>query len=77
MSMAPQAEASMQCRWARLMLVLGDRVSHHVMSDIFGQLQEKVVWLAERPYLAEGLPFRVLTLLKALLQVLFMSSEVW
>ena len=52
-------------------------MSHDVMSDIFGQLQDKVVWLAERPYLAEGLPFRVLTLLKALLQVVFMSSEVW
>ena len=58
------------------MLVLSDNMSQDIMSDIFGQLQEKVMWLAERPYLAEGLPFRVLTLLKALLQVFFMSSAV-
>lgn len=59
------------------MLVLSDSIAHDTMSNIFGQLQEKVVWLADRPYLAEGLPFRVLTLLRALLQVFFMSSEVW
>lgn len=50
-------------------MVLADQVPHDAMADIFGQLQEKVVWLVERPYLAEGVPFRTLTLLTALLEV--------
>jgi hypothetical protein len=57
------------------MLVLADNVSHDAMADIFGQLQEKVVWLVERPYLAEGVPFRTLTLLTALLEVNLILPE--
>lgn len=53
----------------RLILVLADNVPHDAMADMFGQLQEKVVWLVERPYLAEGVPFRTLALLTALLEV--------
>ena len=50
-------------------MVLADNVPHDAMADMFGQLQEKVVWLVERPYLAEGVPFRTLALLTALLEV--------
>ncbi|DBA85458.1 TPA: hypothetical protein ACH3X2_000410 [Trebouxia sp. C0005] len=56
-------------RWVRLILVLADDMSDNAMADIFGQLQEKVVWLLERPYLAEAVPFRTLALLIALLEV--------
>lgn len=59
----------MPCRWVRLILVLAADLSHDAMVDIFGQLQEKIVWLVERPYLAEGVPFRTLALLTALLEV--------
>ncbi|KAL0020919.1 hypothetical protein WJX77_011015 [Trebouxia sp. C0004] len=55
-------------KWVRLILVLADDLSHDAMADIFAQLQEKVVWLVHRPYLAEGVPFRTLTLLTALLE---------
>lgn len=50
-------------------MVLADDMSDNAMADIFGQLQEKVVWLLERPYLAEAVPFRTLALLIALLEV--------
>ena len=66
----------MPCRWVRLILVLADDFSHGAMADIFEQLQQKVVWLVERPYLAEGVPLRTLTLLTALLQVNLNSPEV-
>jgi len=56
-------------------LVLADDLSHDAMADIFGQLQEKLVWLVDRPYLAEGVPFRTLTLLTALLKVNLISPE--
>ena len=56
-------------------MVLADDLSHDAMADIFGQLQEKLVWLVDRPYLAEGVPFRTLTLLTALLKVNLISPE--
>ena len=56
-------------------MVLADQVPHDAMADIFGQLQEKIVWLVERPYLAEGVPFRTLALLTALLEVDLISPE--
>ena len=65
----------MPCRWVRLILVLADDLSYDAMADIFGQLQEKLVWLVDRPYLAEGVPFRTLTLLTALLKVNLISPE--
>ena len=36
---------------------------------MFGLLQERVVWLADRPYLPQGLPVRTIALLASLLQV--------
>lgn len=54
----------------RLLLVLDTHIKETVLSEMFGQLQEKVMWLAERPYLAEGMPLKILTLLSTLLQVL-------
>ena len=66
----------MPCRWVRLILVLADDLSHDAMADIFEQLQQKVVCLVERPYLAEGVPLRTLTLLTALLEVNLNLPEV-
>ena len=60
----------LQCRWTRLLLVLDAHIEETVLSEMFGQLQEKVMWLAERPYLAEGMPLKILTLLSTLFQVL-------
>lgn len=65
----------MPCRWVRLILVLAADLSRDAMVNIFGQLQEKIVWLVERPYLAEGVPFRTLALLTALLEVDLISPE--
>lgn len=58
------------------MTVLAGNVSKTVLTDIFGQLQEKLAWLADRPYLPEGLPFRTLTIFKALLQVILQATWV-
>ena len=58
----------------RLLLVLDAHIEETVLSEMFGQLQEKVMWLAERPYLAEGMPLKILTLLSTLLQVLYVCS---
>ena len=57
------------CRLARLMLALDEQLLTTHLGSMFGQLQEKVTWLTERPYLKEGMASRTLTLLHSLLQV--------
>lgn len=56
-------------RLARLMLLLDGHLEEKELEAMFGQLQEKVAWLTERPYLPEGMAFRTLTLLKCLTEV--------
>ena len=41
-----------------------------MLDKLLQPLQERVTWLGCRPYLPRGVPFKTLTLLSALLQVL-------
>ena len=57
------------CRLVRLMLLLDGNLWKEHLDVMFGQLQEKVTWLTERPYLPGHMPLRILTLLKCLIEV--------
>lgn len=51
------------------MLLLDGDVQEEHLDDMFGHLQEKVTWLTERPYLPDHMAFRILTLLRSLIEV--------
>lgn len=51
------------------MLLLDGQMKEVHLQLVFGQLQEKVAWLTERPYLPKGIADRTLTLFKILMEV--------
>ena len=51
------------------MLLLDGQMKEAHLELVFGQLQEKVAWLTERPYLPKGIADRTLALLKILMEV--------
>ena len=51
------------------MLLLDGNLQKEHLDHMFGHLQEKVTWLTERPYLPDHMAFRILTLLRSLIEV--------